>query len=184
MNMPNKNIYSLIAAALGFIGFFFAFLSISAYGFGYSLSGFQTAFMFDGSSLIVFFAFLAVIAGIVLTFMRMDFFSGIAYFAAALLILIFRISMPVGGFGIWWCIIFFIAAGVLIAYGDRLPLPALNVEQIREKAAASFKNAQQGQDSAEGAQTEGPQPGASFCTNCGAKLDADVRFCPSCGAKR
>ncbi len=180
MKLKNKTIYSLIAAALGLIGFFFGFVSVSAYGFGYSFSGFQTAFMFDGASILIFFAFLLAIAGVVLMFLRMDFFSGIAFFATALLILIFRITMPYGGFGIWWCIIFFLAAGVFTAFGDRIPLPVINVDQIREKTAASFKNAQQqGQSGAEGA-----QPGASFCVNCGTKLDNDVRFCPNCGARR
>lgn len=180
MKLQNKSIYSLIAAVLGLIGFFFGFVSVSSYGFGYSFSGFRTAFMFDGTSILIFLAFLLSIAGIVLMFLRMDFFSGIAFFATALLILIFRITMHYGGFGIWWCIIFFLASGVFAVFGDKIPLPVINVEQIREKTAAGFKNAaQQSQGGAEGA-----QPGESFCTNCGTKLDKDVRFCPNCGARR
>lgn len=187
MKLQSKHVFSLIAAALGILGFFFGFVSISAYGFGYSISGFQAAFMFDGTSIIIFFAFLLSIAGVVLMFLRMDFFSGIAYFAVALLILIFRITMPYGGFGIWWCVVFFLAAGVFAAFGDKIPLPSINMDQIREKTAAGFRNAtQQRQDSPESAQpgTENARPGVSFCTNCGTKLDKDIRFCPNCGARR
>ena len=184
--MQNKSIYSLIAGILGLIGFFFGFLSIGYYGFGYSINGFTFAFAFDGSSFLVLLSLLAAIAGVILLFLKMDLYSAICFFAAAVLVLLFAITYPAGGFGIWWCLIFFAAAGALNLFGDRFPLPAIGVNipttdanKVKEKVAnvgASFKQSQ--------AQNQGgSQPGA-FCTSCGAKIGKDDAFCPSCGAKR
>jgi len=171
MNMQSKNIYSLLAAVFGLIGFFFQFFETG----NQKLSGFETAFLFSGTAILVFFAFLLFLTGVVLTFLRMDFLSGMAYIATALFILIFRITKPTGGAGVWWSAIFFLLSGILSAFGDSLPLPVIRFERPQN---AAYRNAPQYQPV-----QEVPQPGVFYCTNCGTQMDTSMNFCPGCGAR-
>jgi len=184
MKLQNKTIYSLIAAALALLGFFFSFATFSYFGYGFgSISGFSCAFSFSGATFLAFFALLAGIAGVVLVFMHMDFFSNIAYYAAAALLLIFAIAGSVSGFGLWWSLIFFIAAGSLGMFGSRFPLPAIDFGKIKDAAAQMQQKADQQNVQPQDQPQGQPAANASFCPNCGTKVSADTRFCPNCGAK-
>ena len=72
MASRNSSIYSLLAAILVFIGFFFSFISVSALGYSVSVaSGFTFAFSFAAfPAVLCFLVFLANLAMIVLLAMN------------------------------------------------------------------------------------------------------------------
>lgn len=179
MNFQSKNIISLIAAVLGLIGFFFSFYGYAEYGYSYSVSGFEMTFLFIGTTILLFLAFLLFLTGIVLTLLRYDFLSGMAFIAAGLFVLIFRITMDRGGFGVWWSIIFFVIAGVFAAFGDRIPLPTINFQRPQNSAPGYGQVPPQYPPSYEAA----PQEGVFYCTNCGTRMDSSMNFCPGCGTR-
>lgn len=196
MKMQSKNILALLAAVIGLIGFFFQFFEFADMNYLYSVSGFETAFLFSGTSILVFLAFLLLLAAVVLTILRLDFLSGVAFIATALFILIFRITMPTGGFGIWWSVIFLLAAGVLSAFGDRIPLPTISLARPQQSAPSQsagaapqyqpteYQQPQYDPSLYQDAQNQAESQVAVFyCTNCGTRMDSTMNFCPGCGTR-
>ena len=182
----NKTVYSLLAGLIGFIGFFFAFAVASGFGYSAGSSGFSTAFDFANfGTVLVFFALLACVAGFVLAFLRMSKIGGICFFAAALFCLFSAFFVGSGsfgmvssGFGTWFSFVFFLAAGAFELFGDAFHLPILPIPGLNADAGHSSYAAR---PSRPVSTTGGP---TAFCSNCGAKIDANARFCPICGAKR
>ena len=90
MASRNSSIYSLFAAVLVFIGFFFSYLSVSALGYSVSVaSGFTFAFSFSSfPAVLCFLVFLANLAMIVVLLLNKRGPWGIVFYACALLLLI------------------------------------------------------------------------------------------------
>jgi len=181
--LKNKTIWSLIAAILGLLSFFFAFMVVSGWGASMGMIGFGVAFEFANfGCVMVFLALLVCVAGIVLTFLKMSKISMLLYAFGALccLLSIFTIGagsygMAGAGIGNWLAMIFLLAAFVLEFLNLPLPIipiPGLNADAGRRAAprAAAYRPAS--------------QAAGSFCPNCGAKCAPGVKFCPGCGAKR
>ncbi len=193
MASRNSSIYSLFAAVLVFIGFFFSYLSVSALGYSVSVaSGFTFAFSFSSfPAVLCFLVFLANLAMIVVLLLNKRGPWGIVFYACALLLLIAIITIGSvseygvsggSGFGIWWCLIFSIIAGTLYMFGDRFRLPALPMAKVKDGAQKVAQGAQKVAHSASVAAANATAP-AKYCGECGAKMAADAKFCPNCGKK-
>lgn len=193
MASKNSTIYSLLAAILAFIGFCFSFISVSAMGFSVSVaSGFSFAFSFMAfPAVLCFIVLLACIATIILILLHKKGPWGIIFYACALLLLISIISIGSvseygvsggSGFGIWWSLIFFIAAGTFYMFGDKFKLPVLPMAKVKENAQKVAESAQKVAHNASVAAANATAP-AKYCGECGAKMAADAKFCPNCGKK-
>ena len=193
MASRNSSIYSLLAAILVFIGFFFSFISVSALGYSVSVaSGFTFAFSFAAfPAVLCFLVFLANLAMIVLLAMNKKGPWGIVFYVCALLMLIAIITIGSvseygvsggSGFGIWWCLIFLIIAGTLYMFGDKFKLPELPMAKVRDGAQKMAESAQKVAHSASVDAANATAP-AKYCGECGAKMASDAKFCPNCGKK-
>lgn len=205
--MKTNTLFSIIAAVLAILCFFFAFATASTasmnnalgnllgeYSYSFSdadlesfglydtinqsKSGFGCAFAFGNFGCVaVFLALLLGVAGIVLSLIKLDKIGALCFGLAALFCLISVFTIGAGtfdaitaGVGNWLSTVFFLAAAVLAF----IKLPALGGTGGRSSyGGSSYRPAAGGAASA-----------GSFCTNCGTKCPADVKFCPSCGAKR
>ena len=192
MSMSKNTLYALIAAVLAFIGYCFSFLSASAMGYSVSVaSGFTFAFSFAAfSAVLTFIVFWANIVTIVLMIIRKQGPWGIIFYVLALLQLIAIITLGSvseygvsagAGFGFWWSFIFFIIAGTLHLFGKKLNLSKIPVDKIKSSAQQVAHNVSQTVAQATAEDKPAANDNIKYCSECGARIAADSKFCPKCG---
>lgn len=181
----NRTVWSLIAAVLAILCFFFAFIVASSWGITQGMIGFGVAFQFANFGCVaVFLALVAGVAGIVLDFLKLNKIGMLCFAFAALCCLLSIFTIGAGSYGAagagvgnWFSMIFFLAAFVLEFFN--LPLPIIPIPGLNADAGRAAPRTAAYRPAASAA-----APAGSFCPNCGAKCASDAKFCPNCGAKR
>ena len=93
------------------------------------------------------------------------------------------------GFGLWWSMIFFIIAGFLQLAGKKLNPPQVAPNNINSEEIQADPTVSQSETVPPVEATVEDQPADTpavdnnikYCSECGARIAADSKFCPKCG---